>query len=651
MAKKIILADDEAHILDVLSMKLTKAGFEVLTAPDGQRALDLCRRERPDLLITDCQMPRMDGLELCRQLQSHDETRGIPAIMLTAREFEIRSDVAEAAGIASVLPKPFSPRQVLEKAIAFFEAGDAGVATALALEPEPNQIPADPNPAGRLVDLAARLEPRLTPLGATLSVWDARGTSLSRLRQTDLCRSLCGGDGCSEHHRQLAAEAVQQRQPRQAAPSNTCWLLATPIVSEDEVCGAAVVAVPVAEMVESPEAISGNRPLLTLEQSRGLAEMISTVVQSEQAQIDAQRKLHNMSSNLSLTYEELELVYRLSAAIRINQSPADFMRQVCDELHSVLDVGAVAAIIHPQTDNGADEVILSGSADINAEQIRTLMAAHVAPRLAEPNGGAIDNNFAAPASSGLGAVRSWMATALTAGDACRGVLICLNRKGEFDSVDLKLITSVGGQSATFLANNALYADMQELFMGVLRALAAAIDAKDAYTGQHSDRVANLSKVLAERMGLDEAQIREIHLAGMLHDIGKIGVPEQILCKPGKLTDEEFELLKKHPGLGGQILKGIRKLDGIVEGIVCHHERPDGRGYPRGLKGDDIPISGRIICLADSFDAMASDRPYRKALPMDVVLEEVRKNSGTQFDPQLVEIFLSLDLDQFTQRSE
>jgi putative nucleotidyltransferase with HDIG domain len=211
--------------------------------------------------------------------------------------------------------------------------------------------------------------------------------------------------------------------------------------------------------------------------------------------------------------------------------------------------------------------------------------------------------------------------------------------------------AVGNQAAVFLTNNRLYADLQGLLMGVLHALTASIDAKDPYTCGHSQRVALISRRLAEECGFSPEKVQQIYLAGLLHDIGKIGVPETILRKKGRLTEEEYDVIKRHPLLGANILGGIRQLDDIVVGILSHHERPDGKGYPRGLKGDQVPMEGRILCLADCFDAMTSVRTYREALPLPAAIEEIRNNAGAQFDVGVVETFLSIDLKKFAEETK
>ncbi|HWB53900.1 MAG TPA: HD-GYP domain-containing protein, partial [Tepidisphaeraceae bacterium] len=175
-------------------------------------------------------------------------------------------------------------------------------------------------------------------------------------------------------------------------------------------------------------------------------------------------------------------------------------------------------------------------------------------------------------------------------------------------------------------------------------LTSAVDAKDAYTCGHSERVALLSRELAKKIKLPSTQVERIYMAGLLHDVGKIGVPEFVLQKTGKLTPEEFALMKKHPEIGGKILKNVKQIQDLLPGVLYHHERYDGKGYPAGLSGQSIPLFGRLICLGDSFDAMTSNRTYRKAMPIEVAMTEIRRAAGTQFDPELAEAFLEFGAD-------
>ena len=172
-------------------------------------------------------------------------------------------------------------------------------------------------------------------------------------------------------------------------------------------------------------------------------------------------------------------------------------------------------------------------------------------------------------------------------------------------------------------------------------LAKTIDAKDKYTNGHSMRVARYSKMIAERMGFTEAQIEEINNMAMLHDIGKIGIPDAIINKTSRLTDEEYDIIKTHPAVGYDILSEMPELQSVGVGARWHHERYDGKGYPDGLKGEEIPLPARIIGVADAYDAMTSNRSYRKYLPQDAVRSELKNGTGTQFDPEIAGIMLEI----------
>lgn len=183
--------------------------------------------------------------------------------------------------------------------------------------------------------------------------------------------------------------------------------------------------------------------------------------------------------------------------------------------------------------------------------------------------------------------------------------------------------------------------MEKLSLQMVQALANTIDAKDSYTNGHSTRVAEYSVMIAKRIGYTGEKLEHLYYAALLHDIGKIGVAEEIINKPSKLTDEEYAIIKSHPSIGGNILKEVTEIPDIAIGARYHHERYDGKGYPDGLHGSDIPELARIIGVADAYDAMTSKRSYRDVLSQDVVCEEIKKGKGTQFDSEVAEIMLEL----------
>ncbi len=212
-----------------------------------------------------------------------------------------------------------------------------------------------------------------------------------------------------------------------------------------------------------------------------------------------------------------------------------------------------------------------------------------------------------------------------------------NNEG-FDESAMRVITTIIPLAAVSLENIRLYQELGQGYTDTIRALSSAIDAKDKYTIGHSERVALYSIEIGKALGFDEKELEVVERAGILHDIGKIGVSEMILGKPGRLNEKEFKEMKGHLRKSGEILKPIKFLGAARDGLITHHERMDGRGY-LGLPGGNIPLLGRMLCIADAFDAMTSDRPYRKGLPINVAIEELEKNRGTQFDDELIDVFV------------
>jgi len=213
-----------------------------------------------------------------------------------------------------------------------------------------------------------------------------------------------------------------------------------------------------------------------------------------------------------------------------------------------------------------------------------------------------------------------------------GVLQAINRKeGVFGNEDIRLFQLFSDQVAIALDNARLYEEIREAFFATAQALAEAIEKRDPYTGGHTKRVVNYSLAAGKYLNLSARELEILKLSAILHDIGKIGVEDSVLRKPGKLDDEEAKLMKMHPLMGADIMRHIKQLKDLIPGMMHHHERLDGRGYPKGLKGEDIPIIARIISVADTFDAMTTDRPYRKGLSHQTAIDEIKKETGTQFD--------------------
>jgi HD-GYP domain-containing protein (c-di-GMP phosphodiesterase class II) len=212
--------------------------------------------------------------------------------------------------------------------------------------------------------------------------------------------------------------------------------------------------------------------------------------------------------------------------------------------------------------------------------------------------------------------------------------------GAFDEDDLRLVETVADQLGAALRSASLYEQLERAYLGTAHALVAALEAKDAYTADHALSIVENAEAIGRRLGLDEAALRDLRFAAAFHDIGKIAVPEAILSKPGPLTPEERAIMEHHTVIGEQILKPVEFLAGARVLVRHEHERWDGAGYPDGLAGEQIPLGSRIILACDALHAMTSDRPYRRALSHETAVEELRRNAGTQFDPQVVEALLA-----------
>lgn len=366
-------------------------------------------------------------------------------------------------------------------------------------------------------------------------------------------------------------------------------------------------------------------------------------------------ELQAMSRELADSYEELSLLYQFSTSMTVNREPGPFLTEACAELQQVVGLRWLGMRL-------TGEEPRLGDLGLAGEQYIAGNIGCDAPTLREIGDGLMDQFVRAdqPVILDDTTAVDIPGLARVAGSL---LVVPLRREGEplgiifggdkidsthISSVDSKLCDSLANSLSIFLDNLMLYEDAQAMFMGTLHALTRAIDAKDSYTHGHSERVALMSRMLAEAAGLDAYTVDRVYIAGLVHDVGKIGVPEAVLTKPGKLTDAEFDMIKRHPEIGAQIVKDIHPMQDLIPGVMYHHERWDGRGYPHGLTGEDIPLFGRLICLADSFDAMSSNRTYRSRLDREAVIREVRDCRGTQFDPELADVFVTIDFEPFDQ---
>jgi putative nucleotidyltransferase with HDIG domain len=338
----------------------------------------------------------------------------------------------------------------------------------------------------------------------------------------------------------------------------------------------------------------------------------------------------------------------LSALINSTLDPVEIRTRAVEAAAGLLDAERGSLLLmDPETSSLCFEVAM-GDTEGALKRVRLKRGQGIAGWVAEHRQSAIIHDvhddprfYGHPESATRFITRDMVCVPVVSRDRVIGVLQAMNkRSGHFDIEDQDLLESLAHQVAVAIDNANLYRELKEAFHETAAALADTIEKRDPYTGGHTQRVTRYSVAIAQALELPEDDVETVRLAAILHDIGKISVPDRVLNKQDALTEDEFDTMRRHTETAGEILAKVHLLTPIIPGVRGHHERLDGTGYPDGLAGDDIPLCARIIAVADAFDAMTSDRPYRAALPLDSAVDELLACAGTQFDPAATTAFIT-----------
>lgn len=411
-------------------------------------------------------------------------------------------------------------------------------------------------------------------------------------------------------------------------------LLAVPMVARNQVIGAVFIA------------RSSHYPPFSAEEIAIIREMVSHAALSA-SHIRLFDESLDMAVEMARRVDVILTLDEINKAISSSLSPTTIIETAMEQIERIIQCELVAMLEEQEkslvvmTVRGRDIII--PSALQSGKKIRGHCLACTAfqhgessylPSLAaEPNLSPVDRSLAAAG------IHSILAIPLVAKGITRGVLLLGDTTpGQFMREDAFTIEKIAAQMAVALENARHYQQMRTLFISTVTSLANAIDAKSPWTKGHSERVMQVSATIARELGLSEEEVEKVRLGGLLHDIGKIGIIEALLEKPELLSEDEFPPMRLHPEKGVAILAPIEQLHDVLPGIQSHHERIDGTGYPQGLRGSAIPLTARIIAVADSFDAMVSQRPYKEALSPHQALKELEKGAGTQFDARVVACF-------------
>ncbi len=368
------------------------------------------------------------------------------------------------------------------------------------------------------------------------------------------------------------------------------------------------------------ELINHLRGLAPLDAIAQLSERITHLIEENRG----------LADEVLRCYEQLNLIFDIAQQVAHLVSVSDIEQVLADRIAALL--GAEAAVVIDSDSVSRSRPAPAGRA---ARELPPSVLQEAAAHIEQAR-----------------QTRRVVVTSLGPHQLILGPLVRLNgrvdvilalRRGEiqdFHSGDVLILDSVLSFGSQIISNSELHEKLGRTLFEVTRALVAAIDKKDHYTSGHSERVGFFARLTGQQMGLAAEQLQTLEWSGLLHDVGKIGIPEEILNKPDRLTDEEFAIIKRHPVMGYEILKPIESFEGVLEGVLYHHEAPDGTGYPDGLKGEETPLPARIIHVVDIFDALTSTRAYRAPFSVEGAIEILRAESGTKVDPQVTAAFLA-----------
>jgi putative nucleotidyltransferase with HDIG domain len=515
---------------------------------------------------------------------------------------------------------------------------------------------AGPSDAERTEQFARLAHLLRESFGVAFTLWDAESGELTHASLEQ--------PGCNDPLRGQLARALYGSKPEFLADESGLVVLGIPLALRH---GAGVVATAAfvirrLEAGERPGAAAGllaideaaaarwieDQPVWTPDALLRLATATQARLTAELRQVQLEHEVEKLSDNLASTYEEICLLHSLTQNLRLRSDDEALGRLVLGCVLDCVPAQAAAIQLLPVAKKGQitykarTEAVLLAAGDCplgNAEFTRltdTLeLSSTCGPRV-------VNRRFTAADGWPFPDIRQLVVVPMSEGERVFGWLAIFNHRHdrEFGTVEASLLNSIGSMMGIHSSNRDLYRMQSEFLASVVRAFTSAIDAKDPYTCGHSDRVARVAVRLAKELDCDAELLHTLYMAGLLHDIGKIGIDDAVLRKPDKLSQAEFEHIKEHPELGFRILADIAQLAAVLPAVLHHHEQWDGRGYPMKLVADQIPLIARIVAVADAFDAMSSDRPYRKGMSIEMVNQIFQKGAGQQWDPEVIAAYFS-----------
>lgn len=676
----ILVIDDELFFRQLCEDILSLRGFRVLTAESARAGLDELDKGGIDVVLLDVMVPELSGIELLPIMKRKDPSLSI--IMMTASASLETAIEALRQGAYDYLRKPFQPHELyhtLDKAIRHRRLELENKRLLQKLQLEVNEL-STLNRVGQYIHSLLDIDRLLDRL--VLAISDLMGVEVISVMLIEketgemAIRASKGipdevvktarqkvGEGIAgwvvERGEPLLVNDIDQdprfaKLPRPASARYLKSLMSVPLVTKEGVIG----VLNVGSKVSGEPFTDHDLQLLTTFSSQASAAIENAELYAKVKAFnrELQEQVQRATSDLAKSNQELEgkvkelsTLYEASRAISSTLNPRELAVKMLEQVRRLVpyDLGKIM-ILEEETrelkslaaspeEGGVmerhrlDEY--SSTAWIGRNQ-RPLLIPEIRPGI---------EVSMERWKWGREPMHSYIGVPLLKGERLIGTIELANRgRGAFHEGCLNTLTALASQLAVSLENASLYSSIERNTVITLQALVRTLEARDDYTGNHSERVSRVAVLIAKQMGLSERSISLVERGAQLHDIGKIWLDDQVLKSDEKLTPEQRKRMEEHPTIGAQILEPIPFLHPILSIVRHHHERYDGRGYPGGLAGEDIPLEARIVTVADSYDAMMSRRRYRrKIFTYENIADEFQRNAGTQFDPQVVEAFLGI----------
>ena len=617
MTDWIVVVDDDTTNLKMAGHILSKSKKRVTAVKSGQMLLDYVRSNEPDLVLLDVRMPEMDGFEALRRLRELEKELGrkeLPVIFLTADDDPQVMARAKEMGVADFIKKPFEPTDFVERidrVIGKKRREDEDQPMMASVSSFPVSHEEDDQPLN------------LAILNAILEQRDASDSALQLDREAFL-----------HVYRFVTRYLIRYRKK-----ACKLFLSLTPIGEQSE----AEFAANCDRFCSYVKASLRKSDLVMQYQSNQVFVFLTDIREDAVTQVIGHILRSWNQKNADLISVSYEVEFMHSDEMKRGTDEVPWIVVVDDDISNLKLAGHVLS-----KNNMRVTALKSGKAllELLKDSRPNLILLDV--KMPEMDGFETKAKLMEMEED----VADIPVVFLTANDDMES-----EKKGlELGAEDFvrkpfvpeilmmrvsRILEMVRLQKNLSREVDKKTKENKNLFLHVVRSLADAIDAKDSYTNGHSGRVAEYSREIARRYGYDEQEQSDIYMMGLLHDVGKIGIRDEVINKPGRLTDEEYEEIKSHPVVGYRILSNIKEMPSLATGARWHHERYDGKGYPDGLAGEKIPEAARIIAVADAYDAMTSYRSYRGVIPQDKVKQEILKCSGTQFDPKFANIMVSM----------